>query len=51
MDLRALRYFVAVVRLASFTRAAEQLFVTQPTISKMIRSLEDSLGEPLLVRD
>ena len=51
MDIRALRYFVELVREKSFTRASEKLFVTQPTISKMIRSLEDSLGEPLLVRD
>ena len=36
MDLRALRYFVAVVRLASFTRAAEQLFVTQSQVQNLL---------------
>lgn len=41
MDLRALRYFVEVVRCNSFTRAAEALHVTQPTISKMVRALEE----------
>ena len=51
MDIRALRYFVEVVRTSSFTRAAEQLFVTQPTISKMVKSLEDELGGPLLLRE
>jgi len=37
MDIRTLRYFVEVVRQQSFTRAAERLFVTQPTISKMLK--------------
>ena len=41
MDIRTLRYFVEVVRQQSFTRAAEKLFVTQPTISKMLKNLED----------
>lgn len=51
MDVRALRYFVEVVEQQSFTRAAEALHVTQPTISKMVRALEDELGGPLLIRD
>ena len=51
MELRALRYFVEVVRQQSFTAAAEQMFVTQPTISKMVKSLEDEIGSPLLLRD
>ncbi|MGL6072032.1 LysR substrate-binding domain-containing protein [Craterilacuibacter sp.] len=50
MDIRSLRYFAAVVREQSFTRAADVLFVTQPTISKMVRQLEDELGMPLLIR-
>ncbi|RIX42571.1 MAG: LysR family transcriptional regulator [Rhodocyclales bacterium GT-UBC] len=50
MDIRGLRYFVEVVRQNSFTRAAEVLFLTQPTISKMVRQLEDELGTPLLNR-
>ncbi|WP_079225663.1 LysR family transcriptional regulator [Citrobacter werkmanii] len=51
MDIRTLRYFVAVVRQQSFTRAAEMLFVTQPTISKMLKNLEDELNCTLLIRD
>ena len=51
MDIRALRYFVEVVRQHSFTRAAEVLHVTQPTISKMVKSLEEELGGPLLLRE
>jgi DNA-binding transcriptional LysR family regulator len=44
MDLRALRYFIEVVRQNGFTRAAETLHVTQPTISKMVKALEDEFG-------
>lgn len=51
MDVRALRYFVETVRHASFTQAAKALFVTQSTVSKMIRQLEEEAGTPLLIRD
>lgn len=51
MDIKTLRYFVEVVRQQSFTRAAERLFVTQPTISKMLKNLEDELNCTLLIRD
>ncbi|MDR3004703.1 MAG: LysR family transcriptional regulator [Acidovorax sp.] len=51
MDLRALRYFIEVVRQNGFTRAADSLHVTQPTISKMVKALEDELGGPLLLRE
>lgn len=40
-----------MVRQQSFTRAAEKLFVTQPTISKMLKNLEDELNCTLLIRD
>ncbi|WP_316975551.1 LysR family transcriptional regulator [Shumkonia mesophila] len=50
MDGRGLRYFVEVVRQGGFTRAARVLNVTQPTISKMIRQLEENLAASLLVR-
>jgi DNA-binding transcriptional LysR family regulator len=51
MELRALRYFVELVRQQSFTLAAETLFVTQPTISKMVKALEEEIGTPLLLRE
>ena len=51
MEIRALRYFVEVVRQQSFTAASKALFVTQPTVSKMLRVLEEELGLQLLVRD
>lgn len=51
IDIRALRYFVETARLRSFTQAATSLFVTQSTISKMVRQLEDEVGQPLLIRE
>ncbi len=45
--LRQLQIFEASVRLSSFTRAAEELFVTQPTVSMQIKKLSDALGLPL----
>jgi len=51
LDIRSLRYFTETIRLGSFTEAARSLGVTQSTISKMIRQLEDKVGEPLLLRD
>jgi DNA-binding transcriptional LysR family regulator len=50
LDIRSLRYFVETVRLNSFTQAAEALHVTQSTISKMVRQLEDEVGAQLLIR-
>ena len=50
MEIRHLQYFVEVVKEKSFTRAASRLSVTQPTISKMVKDLEDELGFPLLLR-
>jgi len=51
LDIRSLRYFVETVRLSSFTQAAESLHLTQSTISKMVRQLEEEVGAQLLVRD
>jgi DNA-binding transcriptional LysR family regulator len=50
MDLRRLEIFVKVAELGSFSRAAEALFLTQPTVSEHVRALEDSLGVQLLDR-
>lgn len=50
MDLAELQVFLTVARERSFTRAAEKLYRTQPAVSLTIRKLEDSLGQPLLVR-
>jgi DNA-binding transcriptional LysR family regulator len=50
IELRHMRYFVALADAGSFTRAAEQMFIAQPTLSQQIRRLEDIVGAPLLQR-
>ena len=50
MDLRQLRYFMAIVEQGSFSRAAEMLGVAQPALSLHVRHMEAELGTPLLVR-
>ena len=50
MDLRQLEYFAAVARHGHFTRAAEELYVTQSALSQQVRRLEAELGLRLMVR-
>src|SRR6202007_662994 len=50
VELRHLRYFVALADAGSFTHAAERIFIAQPTLSQQIRRLEEIVGTPLLQR-
>ena len=50
MEIRTLRYFLAVAREENMTRAADILHVTQPTLSKALKSLEDELEKKLFTR-
>jgi Transcriptional regulator len=50
MDIRHFRYFLAVARQRNFTRAAEQLGIAPPTLSRQIQDMETSLGTRLFIR-
>ena len=50
MELRVLRYFLAVAREESISDAAEFLHITQPTLSRQLMDLEEELGKQLLIR-
>ena len=50
MELRHLRYFVAVCEALNFTKAAAQLRIAQPALSRQVQDLEDEIGVDLLKR-
>lgn len=51
MDLRILHYFLTVAKEQSFTKAAEQLHITQPTLSRQLAAFEEELGISLFNRN
>ena len=50
MDIKPLRYFIAIAKTESFTKAAQQLGVAQPAVSMAIKKLENDLGLTLIHR-
>ena len=50
MELRVLKYFLTVAAEGNITRAADILHVTQPTLSRQLKELEDEMGTALLIR-
>ena len=50
MEIRVLKYFLAVAREENITKAAEVLHITQPTLSRQLMQLEDELGAQLYIR-
>jgi DNA-binding transcriptional LysR family regulator len=50
MELRQLKYFLAVTETENITKAAEALFTTQPNLSRQMQSLEEEIGQQLFVR-
>lgn len=50
MEIRVLQYFMAVAKHENITKAAEELHLTQPTLSRQLSDLEDELGATLLIR-
>lgn len=51
MDFKKMEYFIAVAKNQSYTKAAEELFITPSALSKRIKELEDEIGVPLLKRN
>lgn len=50
MKIRVLKYFLAITREQSINRAAESLYLSQPSLSRQIQNLEEELGKQLLIR-
>lgn len=50
MEFRVLQYFLAIAREETISKAAESLHITQPTLSRQMKGLEEQLGKQLFIR-
>ena len=50
MEIRTLKYFITIVDAGSISKAAQELGITQPTLSRQMQELEESLGKVLMIR-
>lgn len=50
MDIMQLKYFLAVAREENISKAAEYLFITQPSLTRQIQNMEKEIGQPLFTR-
>jgi len=50
MDIRIFKYFIAIVEAGNISKAAEQLHITQPTLSRQLKELEEEVGSKLFIR-
>lgn len=50
MDIRQMKYFLEVARQGGISRAAERLYITQPSLTRQMQSLESEIGRPLFIR-
>ena len=48
METRILKYFLTVAKMQNITRAAQELHITQPTLSRQLKQLEDELGDSII---
>ena len=51
MDLSVILYFFTIALEGSISKADEKLMITQPTLSRQLKDLEQELGEPLFIRE
>ena len=50
MELRELKYFLEIARQGNISKAAEALYITQPSLSRQMQNLEKEIGKPLFIR-
>ena len=50
MDIQQMKYFLAIAKEGSISKAAELLYMTQPSLTRQVQNMEREIGKPLLIR-